>query len=1126
MDAKTLTHAKRLSRFAVIAAVIFAALTLIITPARALAHGEGVLQIGNEALTGEGMVAVGESTPVLRGTDGSVVLADGTFDSSTTTTSKCYGNVNTQNRFVPVIRWTSNNAIGKFQTKPPSGFFEDIQNTIDSALNMASTIPALVGNTLWGASASVVQFSVDFCAMRTVGPVIDSVAGSVGQAVNDSGLGIMLFIATVLIVLVMIVRGARRGGVMATVKKLGIPLLFVALFMGSVAGATQSKGTGEDFQPGTLSPAWMINKTSDALGIFAEAPMAAMNSITKASVLTAQEEKNGWKYAGHCSAALKSRDEIQNSQSVKAISDLWRISALRVYIDGQFGSPTNSVGWAKYCWILDHQAERMKDVGKDPADAWLLGSVGGTSKIGLNLKDAGKGPRFGWIGADGEEQKRFDEASYLGWVVCEPEYKGGWKVTGGNLKFKGDFFGSGDNDVTPDTCEKWWSDDTPPESLVLGDDQSKTASKANIEGENDNDDVKEAIMASLKATQIDIGASFFLMLSGFIAITVFGLLAIVILVAKIGAVIMGMFLIFVLIQGMLVGQERNVKRYLMSLLGCLVLSVIAQALVVLVTAFSVILMNVGIGFFGGSSVLTAMWAAASPALAVGGMYWASKKMFGTSPFTLKGAQGLMGGNLGALGAMGAASSISNFARNSVSRVRANKSSTEQRGVRGDQALSRAEEGRDAAAQRRAEGGFVRGGKAEGAGSGAQGHGKRAERKETGLDKSVKEGRGVAAALRGKDAPHHTGAVEGGDEGEVSSYKSEDEKKTELERSGMAGSAAIAEGAGRAQSRKSNREILSAHRRGQLEKAAYGAGAYMLTKSGKEKRHDLANLAKSGIGSGVKSSASIARKHWKTGAAVAGVAALGVASGGALAPAMLAAASSAAMYHGARKTAKAPGALTRFRRETSARADRALLNKDTREMLARRSEKSTVGGSPAGRFATALERSRAVEGAMAKTSERHEREDARAYANQQRAEQKDQQKLETYREEVLGQKPQSEASISGGEAESSQQSRGIEPAEKAAVQGDAQTSPNVNQHQAKPSGSASGGQAVDRAQVAGSHAGAHQRTPNIPKVEAQGEEQPSNKQGEKVPHPQLPLNELPQHESTSSDSPREEQPHNR
>ncbi|RUP87125.1 hypothetical protein D8M36_00570 [Dermabacter sp. HSID17554] len=145
MDAKTLTHAKRLSRFAVIAAVIFAALTLVITPARALAHGEGVLQIGNEALTGEGMGAVGESTPVPRGSDGSVVLADGTFDSSTSTTSKCYGNVSSQNRFVPVIRWTSNNAIGKFQTKPPSGFFEDIQNTIDSALNMASMIPALVG---------------------------------------------------------------------------------------------------------------------------------------------------------------------------------------------------------------------------------------------------------------------------------------------------------------------------------------------------------------------------------------------------------------------------------------------------------------------------------------------------------------------------------------------------------------------------------------------------------------------------------------------------------------------------------------------------------------------------------------------------------------------------------------------------------------------------------------------------------------------------------------------------------------------------------------------------------------------------------------------------------------------
>lgn len=145
MDAKTLTHAKRLSRFAVIAAVIFAALTLVITPARALAHGEGVLQIGNEALTGEGMVAVGESTPVLRGSDGLVVLADGTFDSSTSTTSKCYGNVSSQNRFVPVIRWTSNNAIGKFQTKPPSGLFEDIQNTIDSALNMASMIPALVG---------------------------------------------------------------------------------------------------------------------------------------------------------------------------------------------------------------------------------------------------------------------------------------------------------------------------------------------------------------------------------------------------------------------------------------------------------------------------------------------------------------------------------------------------------------------------------------------------------------------------------------------------------------------------------------------------------------------------------------------------------------------------------------------------------------------------------------------------------------------------------------------------------------------------------------------------------------------------------------------------------------------
>ncbi len=70
MDAKTLTHAKRLSRFAVIAAVIFAALTLVITPARALAHGEGVLQIGNDALTGEGMVDVGEARRCFEGQTG------------------------------------------------------------------------------------------------------------------------------------------------------------------------------------------------------------------------------------------------------------------------------------------------------------------------------------------------------------------------------------------------------------------------------------------------------------------------------------------------------------------------------------------------------------------------------------------------------------------------------------------------------------------------------------------------------------------------------------------------------------------------------------------------------------------------------------------------------------------------------------------------------------------------------------------------------------------------------------------------------------------------------------------------------------------------------------------------
>lgn len=664
--ASTIRASRRSHRLLKALAPLVLVLVTFFTPVAAIAAGDGELQIGNAVYTESGRHELTGDVTVATGSDGSQILADGTLlagpvpaapggPAGAMNIDQC-GSIEGNSSFSPVVRWASTGAYQEHHNSLSDNIFKSAGRAIPAAFAMVASIPGDIGQASWGMAAQVTGFSTEFCPIVAMGPRIDLIAGTLGNVILNSGLGALLLAISAGFAVMRLFNGARRGGggLKAAASSLLVPVLMGALLVMMVApamsGATKADESQGTYDPAFMTPGWVLTKTSETLGTVVNVPLKALSSerVTDTG-FDLSAGPAGSRGPGSCIATTNawasSLADSRHSASpaTDAISDLWGHAGVPYYINYQFGSSDNAIGWYSYCRVLDANAGVYSNTDDPDTDAiegtwseefrkdYELPVTGGN----LNMLDSGALPK---MAVKGKNQDQVDDAAIIGWMVCRPDTSGeSWSLVEGaeNISGEGSFLSSGAA-ITAEDCPLWWaadSEDEIPKSMMLEPGDEGTVATG-------NSDLDEALRTLHSTPSVPVSDGFGLMLSGIVALIVFGVVAGVIMLSKIGVVGMGLFMVGAFVIGMVSGTGRNLKKYTLSTLGLLLVTILAQAAFVVIAVVSKILLALGSTFFSSSVFMMAAWAAIAPVLAVILLHFGTKALFGTSPFTLRGAKTL------------------------------------------------------------------------------------------------------------------------------------------------------------------------------------------------------------------------------------------------------------------------------------------------------------------------------------------------------------------------------------------------------------------------------------------------------------------------------------------------------
>lgn len=535
--------------------------------------------------------------------------------------------------FLPAVRWAGDSGATTPQRYMSDGLWDQAAQLVAGALGSISGSLGNVGQSMWGWAASLADVSGKFCPMVVMGPSIDDFAAKIGNIILSPGIGAFLIFASIGMSLFYLVRSYRAGtGAMKQAGlKLLVPLIATALLTLMTAGAGHSYESDDGFHAGRYSPSWWMNITASTMNTVVSAPLA----VLEATPITGLADNTGMASAteaGSCtftSSKIKARKDTKGDASARSVSMLWEQAGLPYYIEQQFGSADNTIGWHSYCRFLEYGSgnltkaatERDRDVHASATTLYVTKNLPGP-----NLADAGPGPRFEW------ERVRMhakvwegQQASAIGWMVCRPTMDPGkWElVTGAGEDGLG---------ITPEDCAAWWSPDTEkaPDSMFGIEDEKIAAAYAA------NPDLGEAVESVMSPNEFSIVGPTAMFISGLVALLVYGGVSLVIIGSKIGMVVLGLFLIGAVVVSMWSGTGSRVARFGRQTLGVLLVSIVGQALFVIVTVLAMLVVAMGQAVFGITSSISLFWSAVAPLIAAMLLHFGTKAIFGGSPFSIQG----------------------------------------------------------------------------------------------------------------------------------------------------------------------------------------------------------------------------------------------------------------------------------------------------------------------------------------------------------------------------------------------------------------------------------------------------------------------------------------------------------
>lgn len=545
------------------------------------------------------------------------------------------------NKNLPIFRWLE--ASSQIRTRING---QDL-TAITARMSQGQVIDTMMsaGNLPFHATTFITQAATELDIINVAGFQIDQAFSSIGKALLSSGLVGLVIVFAIGIAMWQMARRLGRGGgsPLVTLTK---PLLLVTIFGIFLAGSTASTESG----PGAGSPWWVAQKTNTVVSALTAAPAAALVAANLDAGYNWADDPDAdtalscQTYVNTMRQAYQTESEnyagVMTRSMPLVLSGMWELTGLPTYSNAQFGH--NQFATHVFCRGLDENANLSPEQRIEHNPGTQQADEGGDSKPAWPFTTSGD---VAW------------NINMMHWSAC--------RYDGESFSIKEDWDivpKMDDTDSVQKVCSDWW--DTPWPDFEIND------SPLNIDGNvYKNDALADAphdLRSFISTTQGFEGSSNTMAVMIFVIVAwvislVFGAVAILVFLAKIGMI----FALFGLLAGLVMDMlphagESRLKEYLAKFIGMAFLAGFAQLIFAVIITFTSIIMKIGQSLVGGNDALMMVWAGLSPLAAAYLLHWIFKRWLKKpSPMTFSGARAWTGNLSNGAGMMAGLNSLRN-----------------------------------------------------------------------------------------------------------------------------------------------------------------------------------------------------------------------------------------------------------------------------------------------------------------------------------------------------------------------------------------------------------------------------------------------------------------------------------
>ena len=575
---------------------------------------------------------------------------------------------------LPIIRWATSMQMSDtvaFNVTQPVRSIE--VSTIEKT---SFTTILMIGNLAWMIAALIVNAVTNYQVNAQMVKPLNDFAATFGSSIIDSG---AIFLILGIAVAAMAAAGIRAG---FTLRRFAMMFFSLAIFSAMVMGSMNDRGQGSTYDPGTFSPAWMVQKVSGGFSYISDALATPIsNRSAQATTVFSDQAKSD---PTSCKSYIDTLHAQYNQyyedtgQTAPAALDVmsrwWEETAYRAYATIQYGDESHLGPDYAACQQLETNAGiEAADRHAILADAYASGDEDYTAAV-----PAAGSPMIN----GGDTDQNLAARQNLAWGLCQADTDGNYTLRS-DLPAEGIEGGQIGGPITPGACTAMFtgegvqnkpgfvlslpfSDTVSPDKTVkeVTDIQFSVVGDVSLLSDPANGlaDHKQAYSFVANSAGTIRTASTMLaiayMISAIAGGAAMAILAGVLFLMKLLAYAMAFFLIIAALAGVVGQGFGSAMTFFKGWVGYTAITSMTTLLFAFVLMMASGLLRAGDGIFGQWALAMMIWIGLCPALSIIMLNWAFKKLFRTkSPFTLRGMQAMAGNPLAVAGATGAGGAL-------------------------------------------------------------------------------------------------------------------------------------------------------------------------------------------------------------------------------------------------------------------------------------------------------------------------------------------------------------------------------------------------------------------------------------------------------------------------------------